>query len=231
MEFLTSLKGLKANLAFNKGDYEEALKIYKELINKKKIKDSILLQGAYTSINCGDNDLCKEFLDRINKDTFKKPQYIISYEQTKALYLWKTNKLCEAIAILKDLSKNNENTATYETLGYLLIVAQKYDEALEYNLKAYDYTINNVISDNLAESYYFLGNIQKAKEIYEEILKDYDKPKPTFPEVYYYYGLILKSENNFEEARKYFEIALDKKESNLSTLTHEMIRKELDSLS
>lgn len=231
MIFLSTLKGFKANIAFSKGDYEEALKIYTELINKKGVKDGVLLQGAYTAINCGNNDLCKRFLESIDEKSFKKPQYMISYKQTKALYLWKTNKLDEAIIILKDLSNNNENTATYETLGYLLIVAKRYDEALEYNLKAYDYTINNVISDNLAESYYFLGNTQKAKEIYEDILKDDYNPKPTFPEVYYYYGIILKSENKLEEAKKYFGIALDKKESYLSTLTHDIIRAELNSVS
>ena len=227
MGLATNIKAFKANIAFNKGDYGEALNLYKELVSKKKIKNSVLLQAAYTAINCGENFLCKEFLDKIDTKSLESTHYKISYKQTEALHLWKTGNLTQAIEILKDLSINNENTATYETLGLLLIVSGNYDEALEYNLKAYDYTINNVITDNLAESYYYLGNLKKAKELYENILLNSDKPLPTFPEAYYYYGLILKSENNLEEATKYFNIALEKKESNLSILTHDIIRKEL----
>ena len=44
---------------------------------------------------------------------------------------------------LKEIDKEFENTATYETLGYLLILNKDYDEALKYNTKAYEYNHSN----------------------------------------------------------------------------------------
>ena len=87
---------------------------------------------------------------------------------------------------LKNLHTQYEHTTVYETLGYFLILDKRYEEALEYNLLAYEYDQDNkVIMDNLAQSYYFTGNIEKAKEVYTKLLDE----DPGIPEPYYYYGL------------------------------------------
>lgn len=226
---------IKANIFYNQGNLEEALKIYKKLSNSKNLNDAVKLQASYAAINCGDLEYTKIYLDKINYNKLQNDNYKISYKQTESLYLWKTGHLDLAIKNLKSLDKNLENTATYETLGYLLILAKDYEEALKYNTKAYNYNKSNIIIDNLGESYYYLNNIDKAYDIYKNLLEEEQKT-PNFPEAYYYFALtILKkgtthSENYQEDALKYLNIALEKKESFLSDLNKDIINKEINKI-
>ncbi|WP_280538439.1 tetratricopeptide repeat protein, partial [Clostridium perfringens] len=115
----------------------------------------------------------------------------------------------------------------YETLGYFLILDKRYEEALEYNLLAYEYDKDNkVIMDNLAQSYYFTGNIEKAKEVYTKLLDE----DPGIPEPYYYYGLILRDEGDTKGALESFDKALTKRESYLSALNKDKIRAAIQEL-
>lgn len=226
---------IKANIFYSQGNLNEALKIYKKLSKCKNLDDAVKLQASYAAINCGDLEYSKIYLDKINYSKLQNDNYKISYKQTESLYLWKTGHLDLAIENLKTLDKEYENTATYETLGYLLILSKNYKEALKYNTKAYKYNKSNIIQDNLAESYYYLGEIDKAYEIYKNLLEKEDNA-PNFPEVYYYFALTIlekgtsHGENYKEDALKYLNIALDKKESFLSDLNKDTIKKKIDKI-
>ncbi|MDD5794669.1 tetratricopeptide repeat protein [Clostridium sp. HCP1S3_B4] len=234
MGIFNKINIIKANIFYSQGNLEEALKIYKKLAESKKLENAVKLQGAYAAINCGDLKYAKIFLDKINYNKLENDNYKISYKQTESLYFWRTGHLDLAIKNLKSLDKEFENTATYETLGYLLILNKDYDEALKYNTKAYEYNHSNIIADNLAESYYYLNNYDKAYEIYKNIFNK--ETLPNFPEPYYFFALtILKKgysygENYKEDALKYLNTALSKKESFLSDLNKDIINKEIEKL-
>lgn len=231
MSLLENIKFYKAHIAFQNKNYEKALSIYEKATSKKNPNVIFIIKYAYTAVFSGNNELCKKQLDRINYDSITDPNIKLIYKQTEGLYLWKTNKIEEAIKIYTDLNLNYKNSTNYETLGYLLLINNQYEEALKINLEAYNYSNeNNVILDNLAESYYFLGELDKAKELYEKMHGPENSKKPTFPEAYFYYGLILKENGEIEKAKDYLNKALEMKESNLSILTHEIISKELDKI-
>lgn len=225
-----TLIAYKGAIAFNSKDYNKALELYKKAYNMKRSTTNIKLRYAYIALYCGNLDLCKEVLYSVDYSKLKDSKLKISYKQTEGLYLWKSNNLKKAIAIYKELHNECEHTIIYEALGYLLILDKDYDKALEYNLKAYDYDNTNVIVDNLAQSYYYLGNIDKAKELYLNLFSKEKEKQPTFPEPYYYYGLISKNEGNFENALNYLNKALEKKESFLSSLNKNIILESISDL-
>lgn len=220
----------KAAVAFNSKQYDKSLELYEKANNMHTVTPNIKLRYAYATLYCGNLELCKKLLDSIKYEKLEQ-KLKVSYKQTEGLYLWKVGNITEAIEIYKALHEEYEHTAVYESLGYLLILNNAYEDALEYNLKAYDYdSDSNVIADNLAQTYYFLGNIEKAKEIYSDLFNKEDGKRPTFSEAFYYYGLILKDEGNIEDARYYLDKALDQRESTLSALTHNTIREVLATL-
>lgn len=221
----------KAAVAFNSKKYDEALELYEKANNMSTTNANIKLRYAYVALYCGKIELCKNLLDSLNYSKLDDQKLKVSYKQTEGLYLWKTGDTKQAIEIYKTLHEEFEHTAVYETLGYLFIIDKDFGNALEYNLKAFEYdSDSNVIADNLAQTYYFLGNISKAKEIYTEMFNKEDGKKPTFSEAFYYYGLILKDEGNIDDAKYYLDKALDQRESTLSALKHNRIREVLATL-
>lgn len=231
MSLINNIKAYKAGLAFYKKNYNKAEKLYENIVSKNNPSDRIILKYAYLEIYLGKKEKCKELLDLIDYDELLNDNEKNEYKQYEGLYLWKNGQIDKAISIYEELHNANENTAIYETLGYLYIVNKDYEKALKYNKIAYDYSdTNNIIIDNLAESYYFLNDVNKAKELYIKIIDENATNPPKFSEAYYYYGMILKKENSIEKAIKMFNKALEMRESYLSILTHETIKAEVSSL-
>lgn len=225
-----TLIAYRGAIAFNSQDYDKALELYQKAYNMKRTTTNIKVRYAYIALYCGKLDLCRDILYSVDYSKLKDSKLKMSYKQTEGLYLWKSNNLKKAIEIYQNLHMECEHTIIYEALGYLLILDKDYDEALEYNLKAYDYDNTNVIVDNLAQSYFYLGNLDKAKELYLALFSKEKEKHPTFPEPYYYYGLILKNEGNTSEASKYLNFALEKKESFLSNLNKDIILEAINDL-
>ena len=216
----------KGNVAFRNGEREKALELYKKACTYKNTSDSIRLQYAYLTLYLGNLEEANKLLKAVNYENLPE-RLRASYKMTESLITWKKGNLKEAIEELKNLHTQYEHTTVYETLGYFLILDKRYEEALKYNLLAYEYDKDNkVIRDNLAQSYYFTGNIEKAKEIYIKLLEE----DPGIPEPYYYYGLILKEEGNKDGALEAFDKALTKRESYLSALNKDTIRKAVENL-
>ncbi len=220
------LLAYKGNLAFKNGEREQALELYKKSCSYKNVSPSIRLQYAYITLYLGNLEEASKLLEAIGYE--KLPENLrASYKMTESLIIWKKGDLKKAIEKLKILHTEYENTTVYETLGYFLVLDKDYDEALKYNLLAYEYDADNsVIIDNLAQSYYFTGDKCKAKELYEKL---FDR-EPSMPEPYYFYGLILKDEGNLEGALEYLDKALTKKESYLSELKKDTIRETIAEL-
>lgn len=135
-----------------------------------------------------------------------------------SLVMWKKNDLDKAIDILKETYANNKNTIIYQNLGYFLVLKGDYNAALEFNLEALDYNSSNSgIMDNLAQTYYYLEQYDKAIEIFNEVISK----NPTFATPYYYYALTLIKRNNKEKALEVLKKGLDCKFTSLSITSME----------
>lgn len=225
----STIYAFKGNLAFEKKYYDFSLSYYGKACSGIKVDPAIMIKYAYILLYCGKVKACGETLNSI---TIEKLSLNLknSFTITKSLYLWKSGNLPIAIEKCKEIDADFKHTLVYETLGYLLILNKKYDEALKYNIAAYEYDSTSlIIADNLAQSHFFNGDIDKSEEIYNRILKDNDS-KPTFPEPYYYYGLILKKKGDINSSLEFFNKALSMKEFFLSSLNHDKIKEEIESL-
>lgn len=224
-----SILAFIGNIHFNEGNYKKALAYYESSSRTFNCDNSIKIRYAYIALYCGDLNKCKEIL-AITPSNHLSEQLKNSYKITEALLTWKSGNLEKAIEICKTVDENYEHTLVYETLGYLLLISERYKEALIYNKKAYEYdNSSNIIIDNLAQSYYYLGYYEKAQELYKSLLCDSNKDL-SFSEPYYYYGLILNKLGDKEGCINYLKEALTKKESFLSDLTHKKINEVLSSL-
>jgi tetratricopeptide (TPR) repeat protein len=199
--------------------YERAAKAERNRPKAKSIYGYILIKEGHVE----ESDKVLSSIDKSKLTIKEESQFKLTY----ALVKWKQGKLDEAISLVEDVHKKYKYSTAYESLGYLLILKGDYDKALEYNLEAYDYdNSNNVIVDNLAESYFYLGDYDKAYDLYEKLIEK----NPTFREPYYYYGLILAKKEKAEEALQMLEKALTMKASFLSDLSNVRIQEAIDSI-
>ena len=74
-----------------------------------------------------------------------------------------------AVEMLEEVYAKYRNSRLYETMGYILLEKGDLNKALEFNLEALDYDDENpIILDNLGQTYYRLGQKEKAKEYFEK---------------------------------------------------------------
>ncbi len=209
-----------AMYAMGKGKTTTALKLYRfaEKIGKMNFKAKVsygyfLLKNAYLTearivlVNLSMNKKLKE----------PQKQRIKSL---LALVTWKEGHIDDAIEMLEEVMETYVSSMVYGSLGLLYIIKKDKEKALKFCLEAYEYNSDdNVIMDNLAEAYALSGDIQKAFETYEELLKR----EPHFPDAYYGYGILLMQNGRHSEGLSYIEKALDKKFSYLSALPRERV--------
>jgi len=169
----------------------------------------LLIQGQVDKAE----GLIKSMLNKEMNDNDK-----ISLSLNYSLVMWKKNDVDKAIDILKKTYIDNKNTLIYQNLGYFLILKGDYNKALEFNLEALDYNSSDAgIMDNLAQTYYYLEEYDKAIELFNEVISK----KPTFATPYYYYALTLVNKNNEEKAVEILKQGLVCKFTSLSIITKE----------
>lgn len=214
------------NRKFASGDIEGMSAWYKKAISTKNSKLQTKIAYGYLLLKSGHVQEADNLLSEIS--TSKLPiKDVAQFKMTYSLVKWRLDNLTEAISLLEDVYNTYKCTTVYESLGYLLIIEGDYEKALQFNLEAREYNdSDNVIIDNLGETYYYLHQYDKALEIYEALV-----PKnPAFAEPYFYYGLLLVEKEDEAKALIMFEKALTFKESFLSNLNHKKIQSEIDKI-
>ncbi|MEW8956829.1 tetratricopeptide repeat protein [Clostridium sp.] len=216
-----SVKGSKL---YRNGNKEEAIKYFEKASNISTCKPRIHISYSYLLLVEGRLEDAERILGYAAKSKLYGRENL-NAKITLALIEWKKDNLDESINILEELLKESKSMTLYESLGYLLLLKGDYERALDLNLEAKEYdSSSSIILDNLAQSYYNLGKIKEAEEIYEDITKI----NLTFADPYYYYGLILKEKGDLDEAKDMFLKALSCPESFLTGLNKSTIEKELD---
>jgi tetratricopeptide (TPR) repeat protein len=223
---LSQVYAILGNRRFEAGDLEGTNHWYKKALKLKDCKPKTKTSYGYLllkSKKLEEADAVLREVEKLKLDAKDDSQLKMTY----ALVKWKSGHIDEAITMLEYVYTNYKCTTVYESLGYLYILDNRLEKALEFNLEAFDYNPDSkVTNDNLGETYYYLGDLDKALEVYEKLI-----PKnPIFPEPYFHYALTLKEKNNPEKALEMFEKALTFKEVFLSNLTHEDIKKEIENI-
>lgn len=225
-----SIMCISAQGKFNEGKTEEAFKLYDKAYATGNLKHGKALFYAYLLLRDGRLEKSEKIMDDVLKKykTLLTKYDLLNIDINKALIKWKDGDLKGAIACAEKIYNDGvKNTSLYGVLGYWYILDKRYDDALKINEEAYDYNANDqIICDNLAQNYFLVGQTDKSEEMYKNLL---DK-NPSFIEPYFNYGILLKSKGDKEGAKEYFEKALLQKEKFLSTVTHNMVKEELESL-
>jgi len=216
----------KGSRAYNRGDKEEALKYFEKAVKHRNAKPYIKSSYGYILLREGKIEEAEPYLIEASQTKMKDDRFRFNSILNLAILNWKKGDVNEGIRLIENIKEDYKNSIMYQILGYLYISKGDYEKALEFNLEAHDFNPDDsVIGDNLAQSYYFLGEYDKAEETYESIL-DYVK----FPEAFYYYGIIQLKKGSYVRAYDAFEKALTFKNSFLSNITKEAVESEFNRL-
>lgn len=197
--------------------YEYACNIFYAPINLK------ISYGYFLLIN-GELDksekLAKELMKLPMSDKDK-----INLNLNYSIIMWKKNKIDEAIEILDNLYKKNfKTTIIYQNLGYFLLLKGNYEEALRFNLEGYEYdSANTGILDNLAQTYFYLKDYDKAIELYEKLMES----NPTFATAYYCFAQALEKKERYKDALDILEDGLKCKFNYLSITKKEDLERAI----
>lgn len=218
-----SIYAFIAQVRYSKGFQEDAIKWFEKAIAVKGAKNGTKILYAYLLLKRGNVERSEKLINEILASNPSVDDKNLT-KSNLALILWKKGQLEEAVGILEEIIKDFKTTNIYGSLGYFLILKGDLQKALELNLEAYEYNnSNSIILDNLAHTYFLMGESDKAEEIFKKLMDN----SPTFPEAYFDYGLLFEKTGRNEEAAQKFEKALTCKFSFLSTITIEGINEAI----
>jgi len=207
-----------------KKQYKEGLIWFEKGAMSKKIKPFTKIRYAFLELKYGDMAKAKKVISLIINDSFVDKKVKYEAKAVWALIAFMEGDIEEATEVCDMLYKNYKNTDVYCTMGYIYNLSKSPEEAVSFNLEAYEYNPDKaVIADNLGQAYYLSGKLDEASEIYEKVMEK----NPNFPEAYYNYALVLIKKGNNAEAIKMLEKALEQEFHNLTTISSEKIEETL----
>ena len=216
-----------ARASCGNGDFDLAMKIYDFAYKFGKMKFFNHLNYAYLALKTGDIDKADKFFNLLRMSGLK-PAEKIQLKATHALVFWKRGDVTTAIEMLEDAVSKMPNTTSYGSLGYMYIFNNQFTEALELNKTAYEFNSNDIIIlENLALTYFKLGEMEQAKIYYEKLME----MNPTLPDCLYEYGQFLLKCGDKEKALEAFKKALLGNFSFMTMVTREELQREIDNLS
>lgn len=221
----SSIYVLKANSAYQKGSTQEAISWLDKAYKTGSAKPSIVVTLGYLLLKEGQLDeSLRIFKEQLNHTSKIKDNDLYSLKSNYALALWKNGELDRAIALYEEIFPNYKNTNVYGSLGYFYVLKGDLEKALKFNQEAMEYNNTGaVILDNMGQTYYLLGEYEKADEIFKKLIA----LSPKFPEAYYDYALVLEKLGDKEHCIENLKNALNYKPNFLSGVTVEQIENKL----
>jgi tetratricopeptide (TPR) repeat protein len=221
-----SVLSLAAFLSYQKRGKDRYLKLMLPAYKSGRLNPKSAATLSYILLRDGELEKASEVLDYAELAAFEqkkwrngeaKYNHVHSY---RALILWKQDRLNDAAMLLTTLLDQGYKTSNlYANLGWFLIKQGKYPQALELNLEALEYDRSNAMLDNVGHCYLLMGNLEKSREIYEELIDN----KPDFPDAWYNFGALLEKEGHSSDAQQMYQRALACNFSFLGTITKEEI--------
>ena len=221
----TSIYVFVAKLGYNK-DNERMFNLFERAYRTGKMTPEQKLYYGYICMREGRLDTAEKMFGAVlaYKQT---PQIRAQARLNSALLIWKRGNLNEALEITEGVFKNYKTTVSYGNLGFLLLESGDLQKALEFNKEAYEYNgKNDVIADNLAQTYFQLGEYDKSREIYDKIMTH----KITSPTFSYNIAKTLSKTGDTELAIEYLKNALDMNFSGVASVDRETVEEFLHEL-
>lgn len=228
MGLMADFKGRRALMAHNKGNLEEAQKLYEEAFQEGLNKANILLGYSILLVRGGDYAKAQDVLKRVEKAQGLTPDQRTQMLTYYAVASWKLGRMEYAIKLLKEVYRKGPSGTIYGTLGYLLIEQGDLEEALAFNKEAVEYDDEDTVAlDNLGQTYYRLaGDKEEARQWFERALAE----KPEAIDTNYFLAQYDIEAGDFAAAREKLETALKGRRSPLNYATQEMIEEALAKL-
>lgn len=228
------MTGFKVRAALNKhqkGDKEEALKMYEALYQEGVVAASYMLPYSVLLLRAGGEEnleKVREILVKAQKatdlSTEKRQQLLMNY----SVACWKLGDKEKAINTLEATHNKYPCGLIYQTLGYLYVESGDAEKALQYNTEALDYDDeDSVVLDNMAQTYYrLLNDKEKAKEYFQKA----HEVNPRQIDTLYFLSRYDLEEGNKQSAIEKLEQALEGNFSPLNFRTREEIEQEVEKL-
>ena len=228
MSLFANLTGNKALTAHNKGEYEKALKMYEEAVEKGANNLRVLRGYSVLLIRMSKFDRALEILKMMEKTPGIQPKDKVDIRVNYAIILSRKGHLDRAMEILEDEFRKTKNGNMYSIIGFLKIEQGNAEEALAFNKEAYEYDdADPVFLDNLGQKYYrMFGDKERAKPYFDKAIE----LKPNAIDTNYFLALYDIEEGNKEKAIKRLDTALEGFTSPLNYATPEMIKSKLQEL-
>ena len=223
---LENIRLIQTGYYDKKGEFQKALlPAYKAYKMKHSTVDTANI-FIYMLLKAGKYEKAIEITNE-NRNRYMSEDQLIAFSSNEALALWKLGKINESIGIFEKITEKFESTNIYVSYGTVLTFSNDLNKALELNKKAYQYNSSSKgIKDNLAYTYYLIGDIDRAKRMYDELL---DEPL-NFPEAYYNAALVSNSQGQYDEAVRLSKQALSKQFTGLTAVTKEEINNKINYL-
>lgn len=217
---------LRAQIEYNKGNYENAAKLFEKAVNSKNAGIDVYVQYGFVLLKSGRLAEAEKILSHALDKSRNNDEKNLA-KSNLALAIWKKGDLDTAYTMLTEVISEYKTTAAYGSIGYMAIEKGDLDEALKINLEAWEYNPENaIIQDNMAHLYHLRGDMEKAGEIFKKLVEK----EPHFPEAYYDYGRYLEDMNKNDEAAEMYRKALSRTFSFNSTITREQVQQRLSDL-
>jgi tetratricopeptide (TPR) repeat protein len=217
---------LRGQIEYRKGNLQNAVNWFEKAMSIKNAPTDLKVSYGFILLKLGKLDEAGKILSDAVENSKTDDERNLA-KSNLALVIWKKGHLDDAIAMLKEVISEYKTTAVYGSLGYMLIEKGDLDEALKFNLEAWEYNSENaIIQDNLAHLYHLRGDMDKAGEIFDKLIAK----EPYFPEAYYDYGRFLEDSGRMDEAEKMYRKALSCVFSFNSTITKEQVQKSLEAI-
>lgn len=228
MSIIGNMTGNKAYTAHRKGEYQTALKLYKEAYEKGMDKPQLLRTFSILLIRMQEYDLALEILKKLEKTPKLAPKDKLEMHINYAVILSQKGRLDRAIEILEDEFRHVKNGTLYGTLGYLLIEQGDAQKALSFNQEALEYDDTDpVFLDNLAQTYYrLLSDKETAKTYFDRAYAC----KPTAIDTNYFLAMYAMEAGDKEKAKEHLKTSMEGFFSPLNFATPQKIEEQLAKL-
>lgn len=197
-----AIYGFMGNLAYHNKNYKKAISWYKtcskfSACSLKRINTYVFLEVRFGSVEKAEKTLNKVIeMRNFSEDEMKE------INVTKSLIEWAKGDNNAALDILYKELEKEERPVLFETISYLLLLEERYEDALKFSREAYEKNPEDyIIGSNLGICYYYLGDKEKCFDI----LKPFCEHGLHLLEPYYYAGLIAKENGDIEISYNYLK--------------------------